>query len=760
VLARLSTPPRPPSVFIGLRGAASNSTASASTQLSVSAPAGLAANDVMLAQIAVAGGTNIAVTAPAGWNLVRRDNQSTSIAQAIYSHAVSDPSAEPSSYAWSFSGSANAAGAVIAYYGVSGVADASNGQGNASSTNITAPSLVVPAAHTGDLLVALFSTANATQVTLPTPTLPRWNFSASSGGVSIAASDLLLGTDGATGNEVATAGNSAASAGALVALVPQAGAVATPTPVSTPSASTASPTPTPAATSIPTPIPTQTSAATPAPTPSGTSGLVTLRNVSTGSTATVSTQLALSVPAGVQAGDLMIAQIAVRGGTALTITSPAGWNLVRRDDSSTTVAQAVYSRPVPSSPSEPASYTWTFSGANDAAGGIAAYSGASAAAPIDASNGQGNASSVSITAPSITVPAGHNQDRLLNLFAIANSSAVTVPAGTTSRWSFHATGGGIGVAASDVQLVSSGPTGNLIATAASAANNAGSLIALLPGPGTGPTPTPAATATPGPSATATAVSTATVIATPQPTSSSTPRASTTSTPTPAASPTPAPTPAPSPAPTPGAIGLRAIQTASTSVLGTQLAIGVPAGVQANDLLIAEIAVRGGSALVITAPASWTLVRRDNSSSTVAQAIYEHPVTVPSAEPATYTWTFSNANDAAGGILAYADASGAAPIDVSNGQGNASSISITAPSITVPPGHASDLLVGIFSIANSSSVTVPAGMTQRWSFHATGGGIGIAASDQQLSAGGAVGNESATAATAGANAGALLALSPQ
>jgi hypothetical protein len=55
-----------------------------------------------------------------------------------------------------------------------------------------------------------------------------------------------------------------------------------------------------------------------------------------------------------------------------------------------------------------------------------------------------------------------------------------VPAGTTQRWSFHATGGGIGVAASDLQLVSAGTTGNKTATISSAAVNVGALLALFP----------------------------------------------------------------------------------------------------------------------------------------------------------------------------------------------------------------------------------------------------------------------------------------
>ncbi len=182
--------------------------------------------------------------------------------------------------------------------------------------------------------------------------------------------------------------------------------------------------------------------------------------------------------------------------------------------------------------------------------------------------------------------------------------------------------------------------------------------------------------------------------------------------------------------------------------------------QPNDLLIAAIAVRGGSGLVITPPAGWTLIRRDNSTSSVAQAIYQHLVPAAPAEPSSYTWGFSNSNDAAGGILAYVGASTAAPVDASSGQGNASSTTITAPSATIPANHGADLLIGLFSIANSSATKVPPGMVQRWSFHAIGGGIGVAASDQQLGGAGATGSQTATAVTAAANAGALLALTPQ
>ena len=88
MLARMITVPTPPSVYIGWRSVSTNSTSSANNQFNIGVPTGVAANDILIAQIAVRGGSNTTITPPAGWSLVRRDNQSTTIAQAIYSHAV------------------------------------------------------------------------------------------------------------------------------------------------------------------------------------------------------------------------------------------------------------------------------------------------------------------------------------------------------------------------------------------------------------------------------------------------------------------------------------------------------------------------------------------------------------------------------------------------------------------------------------------------------------------------------------------------
>src|SRR6185437_10544753 len=198
--------------------------------------------------------------------------------------------------------------------------------------------------------------------------------------------------------------------------------------------------------------------------------------------------------------------------------------------------------------SEQASYTWTFSAGNDAAGGMVAYSGVNTASPIDVNGGQGNAASTSVTAPSVTVPAGHNADRLLALFAMPNSSApITLPGSITGRWNFHAVGWGISAAMGDAS-VPSGATGNYVALQGASTVNIGALVALQPAGGSA-TPTPAPTVTPTPIPTATPTPAPTVTPTSIPTATPTPAPTVTPTPIPTATPTPAPTVTPTPIPT-------------------------------------------------------------------------------------------------------------------------------------------------------------------------------------------------------------------
>jgi hypothetical protein len=237
---------------------------------------------------------------------------------------------------------------------------------------------------------------------------------------------------------------------------------------------TGNPTPTPTPTSKPTATP--TSNPTPAP------GLITLRSIATASTQLGGgSQLTIAVPSGAQVNDVMLAQVTVRGGATTALSAPAGWTEIRRDSDPTgAITEGIYYHAVTGS--EPAGYTWTFPAGIDAAGGIADYIGVNTASPIDASGGQANPSSTSVTAPSINLSTGNGIDRLLALFAIPAGTAMTLPGGLSGVWNFRATGYGISAAMGDT-TAQSGPTGDYVATQSTSTVNLGAQIALRPAAG-------------------------------------------------------------------------------------------------------------------------------------------------------------------------------------------------------------------------------------------------------------------------------------
>jgi hypothetical protein len=187
---------------------------------------------------------------------------------------------------------------------------------------------------------------------------------------------------------------------------------------------------------------------------------------------------------------------------------------------------------------------------------------------------------------------------------------------------------------------------------------------------------------------------------------------------------------------------------------TTLTIAAPAGAVAGDVELMAIATRANPA--ITPPTGWTLVRRD-SNSAMAQAVYRH--VVGPSEPASYTWSLSSSQAAAGGIIAYAGVSTVTPVDVHGGQINAASTSVTAPSITTtrPGGQ----LVGFFGTAGNTAFTAPAGMAERGDVVSNAGTykVTLEGADQALSTTGATGTRVARAGTSTANVGQLIALAP-
>lgn len=212
---------------------------------------------------------------------------------------------------------------------------------------------------------------------------------------------------------------------------------------------------------------------------------ISLRSVTTGGDPYGAlSSVTIAVPPGVQPGDTLIAQIAVRLPSRAPLLAPAGWTLVRRDQSlgQERVSTAIFYRIVPGTGEAASSYTWAFPPGNNAVGGIAAYSGVDPDSPIDASSGQGNSESdaTAIDAPSLTIPTGRYGDLLICSFTVADGSPVTLPAGIEQRWGVHPPSFGVFAAMGDVQIFAGTSTSPEVALASVPRPNVGQQIALKP----------------------------------------------------------------------------------------------------------------------------------------------------------------------------------------------------------------------------------------------------------------------------------------
>src|SRR5207248_5301458 len=106
--------------------------------------------------------------------------------------------------------------------------------------------------------------------------------------------------------------------------------------------------------------------------------------------------------------DLLFMHIAARGGSNMTIATPAGWTAHRNTNNTTVSRLATFYR---IASSEPASYTVSFGGGTptqEAVGAITAYDGVLSSAPLDvngltATGNSGFPSATSITAAANTL---------------------------------------------------------------------------------------------------------------------------------------------------------------------------------------------------------------------------------------------------------------------------------------------------------------------------------------------------------------------
>lgn len=139
--------------------------------------------------------------------------------------------------------------------------------------------------------------------------------------------------------------------------------------------------------------------------------------------------LTLGAPAGVAAGDVLIASVAVTPGT-VTIAAPSGWTPVQtlQNTNNTTSRLAIFRRVAGGA--EPASYVWTTAGVNAGlVGAVASFAGVDNANPVNVENGRITSSSRTQTTPGIGTTKANTL--LVATFSYASSGTWTPPAGMT-----------------------------------------------------------------------------------------------------------------------------------------------------------------------------------------------------------------------------------------------------------------------------------------------------------------------------------------
>jgi Putative Ig domain len=201
----------------------------------------------------------------------------------------------------------------------------------------------------------------------------------------------------------------------------------------------------------------------------------------------------------------------------------------------------------------------------------------------------------------------------------------------------------------------------------------------------------------------------------------------------------------------GGITFRSASSGANNV-GNNVVIPAPAGVQANDVMVAVLDIK--VAPTTTPPAGWNLVNSTANGSNFTQKVYTKVAT--GSEPADYTFTINENRAISGVIVAYSGVNTSNPVEIAGTVGSGTTTSITAPSVS--SGLSGGMLIGAFGINADSTIAPPAGMTERGEI-VSATRIRTEVSDLLLGAAGATGAKTATAATAAASLGQLIVLRP-
>ena len=201
VAALVLLPSQARAADIAFVAAASAGAASGTLTLTINKPTGTVQNHVMIASISVRPNTPT-ITAPSGWTLVRRINNTNSRASSLAVYYKVAGASEGASYAWTFSTSTGSAGGIQTFSGVDTITpiDVESGQNTASSLNQATPNVTTTVART--MVVTAHSFATNTTWSAPSGMAEGFDVAGGSSGIngqSIEANYVLQTAAGATG---------------------------------------------------------------------------------------------------------------------------------------------------------------------------------------------------------------------------------------------------------------------------------------------------------------------------------------------------------------------------------------------------------------------------------------------------------------------------------------------------------------------------------------------------------------------------------
>jgi RHS repeat-associated protein len=185
----------------------------------VGKPTGTVAGDLLVVGLAFEKGSDVAITPPSGWTLIRRTNQSSNVGHATYRKVAG--ASEPASYAFALTNSPkwSLGGCAIAGAHATTPIDAHNGA-SGSSGNPSAPSLTT----TGPSRLVLAFYANkkpATFSNYTSPAIERFDAPNTSGGLpSNAMASYEQPAAGASGAKSATPSEQAEWVAQQIAIAP------------------------------------------------------------------------------------------------------------------------------------------------------------------------------------------------------------------------------------------------------------------------------------------------------------------------------------------------------------------------------------------------------------------------------------------------------------------------------------------------------------------------------------------------------------